>query len=64
MSKIINPNPLPCARIFSAPLWYFLVLFLCFHVKVVSFMSAGVLTAIIGAAATVATAIVNSNSDD
>lgn len=52
------------ARRFSAPLGHFLVIFLWFHVKEVIFMSAGVLTAIIGAAATVATAIVNSNSDD
>lgn len=52
------------ARRFSAPLVHFLVIFLWFHVKEVIFMSAGVLTAIIGAAATVATAIVNSNSDD
>ena len=52
------------ARRFSAPLVHFLVIFLWFHIKEVIFMSAGVLTAIIGAAATVATAIVNSNSDD
>lgn len=52
------------ARRFSAPLGHFLVIFLWFHVKEVIFMSAGVLTAIIGAVATVATAIVNSNSDD
>lgn len=52
------------ARRFSAPLVHFLVIFPWFHVKEVIFMSAGVLTAIIGAAATVATAIVNSNSDD
>ena len=52
------------ARRFSAPLGHFLVIFLWFHIKEVIFMSAGVLTAIIGAAATVATAIVNSNSDD
>ena len=48
------------ARRFSAPLVHFLVIFLWFHIKEVIFMSAGVLTAIIGAAASIAIAAVNS----
>lgn len=52
------------ARRFPVRPFYLLVIFLLFHVKEVIFMSAGILTAVIGAAASVAIAIVNSNSDD